>query len=249
MSLLFPGEPEPDSDHQERLASNAFPPFFSTTTKPLPQLSHETHKHDDEDDAEEFPTRRRRTSSLNSSSVLDRGRPTSRPSSFFGATDLDSLSGGNDFTGMNSSEGSRELLSGDWDRDSQYRSATTGVVGDRERTSSFFGMPVSSSAASPVPLFESSSSSSHAMPVTHSSDHNRSSFYGLETQGVPTRSYLASGGESGSESHSSHDLTGPPRPSYHQAPYAASRAASVYGPSTLDGKSVSLLLSRFYKQC
>lgn len=204
--------------------------FRSTTTQPLP--------------LQDEP--RPRASSPSASSALNRGRPatTSRPSSFFGADAQD------DYQPRTSSEwgGTERAASADWargDNDSEREGA-------RSRAGSFVGLPPSPGADSTFgdlkgpPLGPPLNGAGPAAAAKDDERARRSSFYGLESHIPPSNDERPSGpysnknlhhqngGDSGSGSLSSHDA---PRgsaagaiPRYHTAaPYAASRAASLYG--------------------
>lgn len=261
MSLPFPGErrstdSSPDDDHEEELAPGRPPPppkqarqhqpgpFISTTTQPLPV---------------DVSPRQRRSSSVASSSVLNRGRPKAKASSFFGAPEGDD----DRSQSRQSSEfgGTERRASGEWggagrggDAESDYDG------GQRSRAGSFFGV---STSPGPEHGFESAAQgdvgpASGARTTERGDEHDRgvkrSSFYGLDTNlprtpppvddrqavqppsGLPSGSrtlYQANGGDSGSGSYSSHEVRGAQPANaarYHNsAPYAASKAASLYG--------------------
>ncbi|KAK4705004.1 uncharacterized protein P7C70_g1198, partial [Phenoliferia sp. Uapishka_3] len=281
MSLPFPGERYED-DNQEQLrprtstssdfdsnARNLQPrhqsssaPFISTTTQPLPEEQNQQP----------------RSASPAASSILNRGRPKSRASSFFGADTEDNNQPQNSNQQPRSSSEwgrqDREGANSEWTR-GDAESDYGGGAGARSRAGSFFGVASASPGADGAFAFPGSSSAQvEAGPSSGvrgvvgseqdpSGDQRRSSFYGLDAHLPSTppaeerSSYQLSssanyanrtmqqqqnGGDSGSGSQASHDA---PRGAaaganakYHNAPYAASRAASLYGmPTSVDGSS------------
>ncbi|KAI5479667.1 Sel1-like and Tetratricopeptide-like helical domain containing protein [Pseudohyphozyma bogoriensis] len=243
--LPYPGEPDPptaavvddydDEEHSHEHLADAH--FYSTTTKPLP--------------ADDFI--RPRTSSIGATSILDRGRPP-RPasrSSFFAPgeqqADVNGARGAGGAGHWDDDAAGVGRDSSDWAR--RPSEDTNG------RPSSFFGMPASPgpdanfrdlpavAGGAPGPLASGSGSAGppaafEQIPTTH---ERRSSFYGFESftppPGTPSPlpAHLANnsnsnnGGDSSSTSYSSHEAPRNGQGRYHSAPYAASRAASLYG--------------------
>ncbi|GAA5907374.1 hypothetical protein JCM6882_002820 [Rhodosporidiobolus microsporus] len=223
--------------------------YFSTTTAPL---------RDHEDLPSGRPSsdpRRRTTSGTSSTSVMARGRPkpsqapAARPSSFFG-TDAQAAA-------------EAERVGGEWGADSgRGAGGAEGQQeqdGGRRRPDSFFGMegPRSAGLDSNFPAEVAADSATVNAPNTSSRPEamheRRSSFYGLDAHVTPQPSsvppsreyspgpsndshrnlpHQQSSSGSGSGSYSSHEH--PNRPRYSQAPYAASRAASLYAYSSAD---------------
>ncbi|GAA6037297.1 hypothetical protein JCM8097_008669 [Rhodosporidiobolus ruineniae] len=252
----FPSHAPPSgpSSRQPRTSSMGQPgQFYSTTTAPL-----RDHEEEGIPSRPSHDHRRARKSSNNStttSSVLARGRPKpaphphARPSSFFdpdAAGGGDQGRGGGDWTGP----APRGVSGGEGQGNGQQLD---------ERRDSFFGIdgPRSAGLDSNFPEPDGATVTSPPEPRTASDalQERRSSFYGLDAhapphpsgQVVPQRDYSSSPGRntpsneshrnlprhqssSGSGSYSSHEQ--PNRPRYSQAPYAASRAASLYGFSS-----------------
>lgn len=221
--------------------------FFSTTTAPM--RSDDLDDHDGPGSGEGKQKQRERRDS--SHSVMGRGRPkpanshstSSRPSSFF-SPDTPSVS---DFGARRPSiELGGDGTAADWPRtrepggmpDSHESEGQTAGQAPRSRPNSFFGMPSPGAEnAFTFPQAGGGGGGAGASISTAESSgagpERRSSFYALDdrrpsgsaSQSLRTR-HLAGGDDSGSGSHSSHEQ---PRVKYQQAPYAASRAASLYG--------------------
>ncbi|GAA6000147.1 hypothetical protein JCM10207_007878 [Rhodosporidiobolus poonsookiae] len=255
--LPFPGQPSPNDAPPPRVAS--LPPhqlprqsgeFFSTTTAPLKD-------HDDRAPRPRVDSRTRKSSGGNSS-VLARGRPKpppppgARPSSFFGVD------------GQLASEAARAGEEWGAPSDggvSACRGTGTADAG-RARPDSFFGIegPRSAGLESNFPADAVGPGDSASLAGMEPAgppaplQERRSSFYGLDAHLPPQsndavaarddspghqtpsngshRNLPRHQSSSGSGSYSSHEF--PNRPRYSQAPYAASRAASVYGLSSAD---------------
>ncbi|GAA5821451.1 hypothetical protein JCM11251_004629 [Rhodosporidiobolus azoricus] len=222
--------------------------FFSTTSAPLRDNERENGVHRPHTDP-----RRRTTSGTSSTSVMNRGRPKpapspgARPSSFFGADAQTAAQSGR--------------VEGEWVPDpAQGVGAVDGQEdedGGRRRPDSFFGMEGQRSAGlvSNFPSDANADSAAVNAPTLSARQdalhERRSSFYGLDAHVAPQSSTVPPSREyspgpsneshrnlprnqssSGSGSYSSHEH--PNRPRYSQAPYAASRAASLYAYSSTD---------------
>ncbi|GAA6014170.1 hypothetical protein JCM11491_004127 [Sporobolomyces phaffii] len=181
--------------------------FYSTTTAPL---------RDHEAGAGPADARRRLRKASNNSiataaSVIDRPRPrppsTSRPSSFYGIDATTTAAAGDD---------ARDAPD-DHDDHDRVEHLARGVHPSpstefQHRRSSFYGLEAHTAqpgSEDPAPAAATRQPlSSLALDRTHPQTHTSSG--------------------SGSGSYSSHELA-PNRPRYSQAPYASSRAASLYG--------------------
>lgn len=173
--------------------------------------------------------------SRNRVELARKGNGMARPSSFFGAAEELEGEGGMWRGGKGGEEGGR----GEWPRDGGVDSDDGTGAAARQRVSSFFGGIPGSSGHD-----ESLGGGSREEGGT---EERRSSFYGLDgalpppptddraSPSIPPESTFRNiqhhPQDSSSGSSFSQDGAGPPRTTgarYHNAPYAASRAASVY---------------------
>ncbi|BGP14465.1 hypothetical protein JCM10213_004587 [Rhodosporidiobolus nylandii] len=241
---------------------SAMPPrqsgeFFSTYSAPL-------RDHEEEGGARGYADRRARKSSAGSqaTSVLSRGRPkppaapSARPSSFFDPEGAEVGQLGDEFEGRpgvgarGAGEGERAA-----DEDGGVRARPDSFFGvDGALPSAGLDSNFPSDAISPGDSNTVAPSITPAPVLSGTAKERRSSFYGLDThlpQPDPSRDYSPNRhapsnpnsndshrnlprqqSSSGSGSYSSHEQQS--RPRYSQAPYASSRAASIYGFSSAD---------------
>ncbi|GAA5991072.1 hypothetical protein JCM5350_005416 [Sporobolomyces pararoseus] len=219
--------------------------FYSTTTAPL--RDHEQEPIGGSGVGGEDTRRRKVSGNSISSSVMDRPRPkpsrlndqaTSRPSSFYGIdanTEYEAGRPSGEWQGESNSsawQGNRNVE----ELDTRYNGRVEGdmtAVGTvrgglppppsssndlQQRRSSFYGLD-SHVQPSPPPTGVSTPSRNDPSPARQTQSSHSSS----------ARPQTQHSSGSGSGSYSSHEL--PNRPRYSQAPYAASRAASLYGIS------------------
>ncbi|GAA5880510.1 hypothetical protein JCM16303_005410 [Sporobolomyces ruberrimus] len=219
--------------------------FYSTTTAPL---------RDDEQEPIASPTaapnegdkrrlRKVSNNSIASSSVLERPRPRpptresdSRPSSFYGIdanTDYDSTRPSREWERESNTPWQGTALAAqrpgaaeEGDNVEELQQYAKGRENQPSR-SSFYGLEATTPIQpSPPPTGVSTpvtTNRNEPSPARHTLSSESSSSAALN--GARPQTQHSSG--SGSGSYSSHEL--PNRPRYSQAPYAASRAASLYG--------------------